>query len=282
MTTQDSRDAHADLDIFAIWETLWSGRWLIIAVASVFAGLSIAYALLATEWYQAEVVVAPVDKRGGASGLGNLGSLASMAGISLGSLGGSAGQEALAVLKSKGYARPFITDEGLMPALFTQAGPFDDRNDVRDAVRIFDDKVRSVEQDRRTGLVTVTITWTDPARAASWANEFVRKLNDRLREEAIREAERNLSYLNKEIAATSVVAVQQSLGRVVESEMQKMLLARSSDEYAYKVIDAAVQPNRRYSPRRTLIVVIATAIGGFLAALVVLLRRLYVLRALRP
>jgi hypothetical protein len=166
-----------------------------------------------------------------------------------------------------------------MPALFTQAGPFDDRQDVRDAVRIFDDKVRSVEQDRRTGLVTVTMTWTDPARAASWANDFVRKLNDRLREEAIREAERNLSYLNKEIAATSVVAVQQSLGRVVESEMQKMLMARSSDEYAYKVIDAAIQPNRRYSPRRTLIVVIATAIGGFLAAIFVLLRRVYALRA---
>jgi capsule polysaccharide export protein KpsE/RkpR len=84
------------------------------------------------------------------------------------------GQEALAVLKSKGYARQFITDEQLMPALFTQAGPFDDRKDVRDAIRIFDDKVRSVEQDRRTGLVTVTMTWTDPARAASWANDFVR------------------------------------------------------------------------------------------------------------
>lgn len=275
MTTQDARTANADLDIFAVWQTLWSGRWLIIIVASVFAVISIAYALLATEWYQAEVVVAPVDKRGSAGNLGNLGSLASMAGVSL---GGSQGQESLAVLKSKGYARQFITDERIMPALFTQAGPFDDRNDVRDAVRIFDDKVRSVEQDRRTGLVTVTMTWTDPARAASWANEFVRKLNDRLRDEAIREAERNLSYLNKEIAATSVVAVQQSLGRVVESEMQKMLLARSSDEYAYKVIDAAIQPNRRYSPRRTLIVVIATAIGGFLAALFVLLRRVYAAR----
>lgn len=275
MTTQDARTANADLDIFAVWQTLWSGRWLIIIVASVFAVISIAYALLATEWYQAEVVVAPVDKRGSAGNLGNLGSLASMAGISLGSLGGSQGQESLAVLKSKGYARQFITDERIMPALFTQAGPFDDRNDVRDAVRIFDDKVRSVEQDRRTGLVTVTMTWTDPARAASWANEFVRKLNDRLRDEAIREAERNLSYLNKEIAATSVVAVQQSLGRVVESEMQKMLLARSSDEYAYKVIDAAIQPNRRYSPRRTLIVVISTALGGVLAALFVMLRGIY-------
>ena len=254
-----------EVDLFTLWDGLWSGRWVVIGVASVFAAVSIAYALLATEWYQAEVVVSPADKRGGSSALGNLGGLASLAGISLGGLSAGGSQEPLAVLKSKGYARQFITEHNLMPLLFTQGG-------------MFDDKVRSVDQDRRTGLVTVTVTWTDPALAAKWANDYVRGLNERLRDEAIREAERNLAYLNKEIATTPVVAAQQSLGRVVESEMQKMLLARGSDDYAYKVIDPATQPNRRYSPRRSLIVIISTAIGGVLGSLFVLLRRLRVQR----
>ena len=267
-----------EVDLFTLWDALWSGRWVVIGVASVFAAVSIAYALLATEWYQAEVVVSPADKRGGSSALGNLGGLASLAGVSLGGLSAGGSQEPLAVLKSKGYARQFITEHNLMPLLFTQGGMFDDKKDIRDAVRIFDDKVRSVDQDRRTGLVTVTVTWTDPALAAKWANDYVRGLNERLRDEAIREAERNLAYLNKEIATTPVVAAQQSLGRVVESEMQKMLLARGSDDYAYKVIDPATQPNRRYSPRRSLIVIISTAIGGLLGSLFVLLRRLRVQR----
>ena len=278
MSSPDTSAEREDVDIFTLGKTLWADRWKIIGVAAVFAVVSIAYSLLATEWYQAEVVVAPSEKRGGANVSGTIGSLASLAGVSLGGLGGS-GQESLAVLKSKGYAREFIEASGSMPALATQRGLFDDKNDIRDAVRIFDDKVRTVEQDRRTGLVTITITWTDGAVAARWANEYVRRLNDRLRNDAIRESQRNLEYLNKEIAAEAVVAVQQSLGRVVESEMQKMLLARSSEEFAYKVIDPATQPKRRYSPRRSLIVIISTLVGGLFASLFVLLRHGYRARA---
>ena len=275
MSFQGAPNDRDDIDIFAIWETLWAGRWIVVLVAAGFAAVSIAYALLATEWYQAEVVVSPTDKKSAASGLGGLSGLASLAGISLSGLNGGGGQEPLAVLKSKGYARQFITDKGLTPTLFGQGGRCVNRKDIRDAVRIFEDKVRSVDQDKKTGLVTITMTWTDANVAAQWANEYITLLNARLRDDAIRESERNLVYLNKEIAATPMVAVQQSLGRVVESEMQKMLIARGSDEFAFKVIDPATPPNRRYSPRRTLIVLISTFVGGLLGGLFVLARNAY-------
>lgn len=263
------------IDVFSVWETLWAGRWVVAAVAVIFASLSIAYALLATEWFQADVVISPTDKKSSSNGLGGLSGLASLAGVSSAGLGGGGGQEPYAVLKSKGFARQFITDEGLTLVLFNQGGWFDNHKDIRDAVRIFEDKVRSIDQDKKTGLVTVTMTWTDAAVAANWANSYVKRLNARLRDEAIRESERNLAYLSKEIAATPMVAVQQSLGRVVESEMQKMLLARGSEEFAFKVIDPATPPNRRYSPRRSLIVIISTLAGALLGALFVLARNAY-------
>jgi LPS O-antigen subunit length determinant protein (WzzB/FepE family) len=51
-----------EIDLWALWDTVWSGRWLIIAITSLFAVGGIAYALMAQEWWRADVVLAPADK----------------------------------------------------------------------------------------------------------------------------------------------------------------------------------------------------------------------------
>jgi uncharacterized protein involved in exopolysaccharide biosynthesis len=49
--------------------------------------------------------------------------------------------------------------------------------------------------------------------------------------------------------------------------MQKLLLARGNDEFAFKVIDRAVAPKQRDSPQRALIIVVAFLTGAFLSIL---------------
>jgi uncharacterized protein involved in exopolysaccharide biosynthesis len=259
-----------EIDLWELWETIWSGRWLIIAITGVFTLGGVTYALLAQEWYKADVVLAPADKKGGAGGaLAQFGGLASLAGISL---PGAGEGEPVAVLKSKDFARAFITDLNLMPVLFEGADVGDKKPDIRDAVAAFDG-VRSVAEDKKTGLVTLSIRWKDPDTAAEWANVLVKRLNDRLRTQAQEESERNVAYLQREIAATSVVSLQQSMGRVLEGEMQKLMLARGNEEFAFKVIDRATPPKQRETPKRTLIALVSMLAGGFLGILVVFLRK---------
>ena len=95
-----------EIDLWELWDTVWSGRWLIIAITSLFAVGGVAYALMAQEWWRADVVLAPADKKALPGALGQLGGLASLAGVNI---GGGGNQEPLAVLKSKGFAREFIT-----------------------------------------------------------------------------------------------------------------------------------------------------------------------------
>ena len=141
-----------EIDLWQLWDTIWSGRWLIIAITSLFAVGGVTYALVAQEWYRAEVVLAPVDKKGGMSGaLSQLSGLASLAGVSV---GGGDNNESLAVLKSKDFAREFITDMKLMPVLLKD-WKGDKKPDIRDALRIFTQTVRTVNDDRKTGLVTL-------------------------------------------------------------------------------------------------------------------------------
>ena len=260
-----------EIDLWELWDTIWSGRWLIIAITSIFTLGGVTYALLAQEWYKADVVLAPADAKKSMSGaLAQFGGLASLAGISL---PGAGEQEPVAVLKSKEFARAFITDLNLMPVFLKDAEKSGKPLDIRDAVRVFDASVRTVSEDKKTGLVTLSICWKDAETAAEWANLLVQRLNDRLRQQALAESERNVTYLQKEMAATSVVSLQQSMGRVLEGEMQKLMLARGNEEFAFKVIDRATPPKLRESPKRSLIAIVSLLAGGFLGVLVVFLRK---------
>ncbi|MBM4232322.1 MAG: hypothetical protein FJ184_16610 [Gammaproteobacteria bacterium] len=257
-----------EIDLWELWETIWSGRWLVVVIAGLFTLSGTTYALLSPEVYRAEVVLAPAENRKGGA-VAQFGGLAGLAGISLPGAGES---EPIAVLKSKDFARAFITDLNLIPELSGDGDLVGDKTDIRDAVAAFDG-VRSVTEDKKTGLVIVSIRWKDPDTAAEWANALVKHLNDRLRSQAQAESERNVAFLQREIAATSVVSLQQSMGRVLEGEMQKLMLARGNDEFAFKVIDRAVPPKQREAPKRTMIALVSMLAGGFLGIFAVFLRK---------
>jgi uncharacterized protein involved in exopolysaccharide biosynthesis len=260
-----------------IWQILWQGKGIVIATTIVFAVGSIAYALLAKEIFRAEVLLAPAAEQSAPMLGGQLGGIAALAGVSMGD---SNDVEALAVLQSRKFARDFIEQLDLLPVFFeknwdaankrwAQEDP-DDVPDVRDGVKFFHEKILSVSEARSTGLVTLAIEWTDPDMAAAWASVLVQRLNDRLREKALQEAETNVAYLQSELASTTLVTLQESIGRLLESELPKLMLAKGNEEFAFKILDPAVSPKHRVRPKRALTVVIGTIMGGLLGMFMVL------------
>ena len=167
------------LDLRALSSKIWQGKWLIIGVTAAFTLSSAVLVLILTSWYRADVVLAPVRATSAddlASPLGSLGGLASLGGISV---GGST-SEPLAVLESRDLAREFIEQQNLLPVLFARQWdaklarwtPTDPKDwpDVRDGVKYLLEKIRTVKDDKKSGLVTLTIEWKDAKTAAAWAN----------------------------------------------------------------------------------------------------------------
>lgn len=264
------------IDLLQLWRVLWRGKWTIIAVTLVFAIGSVGYALTQENWYRAEVLLVPADEKSIPPLGGQLGGLAALAGVSV---GGAGAVESKAVLRSRGFARAFIEDLALLPVFFQDhwnpernawigADP-DNWPDVRDAVKFFHDNVLRVSEDRHTGLVTLGVEWTDPSIAAEWAHLLAQRLNARMRAQALSEAEANVDYLRSELSGSNVVALQQSIGRILESEMQRLMLARGNEEFAFKVVDGPEIPKRHVRPKRALIAVLGTLLGGLLGILAV-------------
>jgi uncharacterized protein involved in exopolysaccharide biosynthesis len=272
VTTGGGRD---EVDLVQLVRVVWQYKWWAAATTCAFIVLAVAYALAATEWYRAEVTLAPADERSVNGISAQLGGLASLAGISVGG-GGTA--EPIAILKSREFARSFIEAHELVPVLLHEDWDPDAKTwkesdpakwpDVRDAIKYFDENVREVSEDAKTGLVMLRIKWTDPEVAVEWANLLVARLNKIMRDRALAEAEHNVQYLRDELSATNVLTLQQSISRLLESELQKVMLARGNNEFAFRVIDPAMTPKERFKPRRTLIVALAAILGLMMSTVV--------------
>ena len=259
------------IDVADIATRIWSRRWWVVALTVFATVLSVTYAMLAPPVYHAEVVLLPREDRGslGLSGqLSGLGGLAGLAGIDL---GGSGKQEPLGLLRSSGFARRFIEQNQLTETLLAGGNTFEnvagDPPDLRKATERFTRSIMTVDEDPKSGLVSLAIDWRDAGQAAKWANDLARQANDEMRQRELTESEASLRYLTGELGRTVNVTLQQSIAKMIESEMQRTLLAHRTDEFAFRIIDAAEVPRLRTWPKRTLIVIAGTILG-FLFGLV--------------
>ena len=59
---------------------------------------------------------------------------------------------------------------------------------------------------------------------------------------------------------------------LIEKQTKTVMLANASDEYVFQVIEPPVAPELKSEPKRALICVLGTLLGGMLAVLFVLIR----------
>lgn len=274
-------ESKGQIDYRELWDTLWAGKWLVVAITAVFSVLAVVYALVATEWYTASVVLTPSKSKPALSGdLGGLASLASLPGVTIGESGDTV--EALAVLRSREFARAFIEEHNLLPVLFAEKWDAEQGRwkgddpkawpDVRDGIKFFENNVRRVAEDKKNGVITVSVQWKDASTAARWANLLVARVNERMRERALKEAEQNAKFLRAELEQTNIVTLQQSISRLLENELKTLMVARANREYAFRVVDPAAVPKWRSRPKRTILVVVWTMAGGIIGVLAVFAR----------
>jgi uncharacterized protein involved in exopolysaccharide biosynthesis len=263
-----------EIDVIALCRVVWGYKYLLLLTSGLGGLVAVYLALTATPIYRAEVVVTAVHDGGmsAAASLANqLGGLASLAGVNL-AAGGGADREAEAVLMSRHLVEEFIKSQGLLSELSPKSKK---PPTLWSGVKRFREGVLTIREEKLTGLTTVAIDWTDPVTAARWANGFVALANELIRARALDDSRRNIAYLNGQIAHTNVVEVQTVMYSLIEAETKTLMLANARAEYAFTVVDPAVPPEIRISPRRTLMVMLGTAVGLFIGLIAVFLLRMF-------
>ncbi|MCW8832549.1 MAG: Wzz/FepE/Etk N-terminal domain-containing protein [Colwellia sp.] len=300
---QQNQPQDDEIDLAELWRAIWAGKITIIAISFIFAVASIFFALSKPNIYKASAILAPASAEGGAGGLGALagqfGGLASMAGINLG--GGGADKTALAleIIKSRSFIETFIAKHDLLVPIMAA-----EKWDMATDTLILDDELYdeankkwirevsapkktipssweaykefsellSVSQDKTTAMVTVEIEYYSPAMAQQWLTWLIKDVNGFMREQDKKEAQDSINYLTKQLESIQVASMETVFYQLIEEQSKNMMLTQVKAEYVLKTIDPAQVPDEKASPKRALIVVLGTMLGGMLSVLIVLIR----------
>ena len=287
-----------DIDLRKLFRVLWDGKWLIGGITIAAAVISVIVALMLPNIYRAEVLLAPNEQEdvGGLSALAaQYGGLAGLAGINLPA--GSTDKTALGleVLKSRKFISEFVErHDVLVPLMAAEGWNADsgkleinlDNYDVvqkrwirkvspprktipsmQEAYQAFMELL-SVSQDKKSGFVEIAVEHYSPTIAKQWVDWLVEDINSTIMQQDVEEAQRAIEYLNEQIQNTPLADLQSVFFRLIEEQTKTVMLARMSDEYLLTTLDPAVIPELKSKPKRSLIVLLGTLLGGILGVVV--------------
>ncbi|WP_412971509.1 Wzz/FepE/Etk N-terminal domain-containing protein [Glaciecola sp. MF2-115] len=282
---------------------LFKGKLIIIGLILSFMTGGALYAFLLPNIYKSEVLLAPNSNgnQGGVSGLSSqLGGLASLAGVNIGSAENQKTTLAINIMKSRTFTIEFLNSYDYK-AVITSVESWHAKDnqlifidDVYDDVsknwlldietgkskeptdlemyESFHDSNFALNEDKESGLISLSISHKSPYVAKTIATEFVSAINSKVREMDIVETTENLTYLQEQLKGIENKELQEVLYELIEQQMQKKMLASSSASYVFKTIDPAYLPEKKSSPKRFLIIFVASMFGAAIGFAIVVLR----------
>lgn len=300
-----------EIDLFELFQTVWTGKWLIILGSILAAALSAWISLQLPNVYTVEIKIAAVedDQNSQMNGLvAQYGGLASLAGIPIPGGGGGQTDLLLEILQSRSFLSKFVAETNIGPRLVAmkQFDPisgketmdptlFDEASGqwVREVVlpqlpepseqeyyEAFTNAL-TVNKDKTSPLIIIAFEHQSPKLGYDILRQLVKRIDDFARARDKTKSEQSIQYLEQKLSQTRLVDVEKVLYQMIEAQTKTLMLAEVNQDYAFQVIDAPVVPEKRSKPNRALIVVLSTLVGGMLMVLWVLIRSAVQKRGLR-
>ena len=290
-----------EIDLRELFMVLWAGKIKIIAITALFAIASVIYALSVPNQYKATALLAPAQSSGGglSGALGQLGGLASLAGVSIGGGESSEAQIAQEIMKSWNFIESFIADNDLAVEVFAAEGwskgsntlkidddvydveknewliEDDDTGELRppSSWKLFEkfSEQLAVSEDKKSGLVSVSIEYYSPQIAKQWIDMYVSAVNAHMQQRQVAKVTNNINYLQAQIEKTSIAEMREVFYTIIEEQTKNKMVAEASPEYAFVAVSPSMVPEEKSQPKRALICILGTLLGGMLSVLLVLI-----------
>jgi len=233
-------------------------RWKLIAIVTFIAVVAtyVMTKVWMTKWYQATAIIEPVPEgavenrvEGGLGGIGGGGisSFLMATGID------TQAQEYLTIL----HSFTFNTQVALRHNLTEVLLPPDAERPATERklkMKLFDIlKGRfTVEYSMQAHNLGVHFLDRDPIRAQEVLQYYLDDLRELQRQEAIKNASAAIESLEKEANSTGDPLLKQNLYALVARQVQRQKLAEVEADFAFKLLEAPISPDRPFSPRASI------------------------------
>jgi len=277
-----------EIDLRELFGALWAGSRKIIAITAVFAFVSVIYALSLSDQFKATVLLAPAqsDSSDLSGALGQLGGLASLAGVDIGGGDSSEAQMAQEIMKSWSFIDVFIAENNISVEVYAAEGWSRGSNELQIDDDIYDAETKTwlvendntgevgppsswvlfqafserlvVSENKKSGLVSVSIEYYSPQIAKQWLDMYVAAINAHMQQRQMEKVTNNINYLQAQIENTSIAEMREVFYTIIAEQTKNKMLAEASPEYAFVAVSPSMVPEeksqpQRYSARRDLV-----------------------------
>ena len=287
---------------FDVFDLLVKYRKSMFAITVVFSVASVLFALSIPNQYRATALLVPAEANSG--GISNLmrqyGGLASLAGVSLPTQNEADNtQLGIEILQSRSFLIDFVDRRDIkIPLMASERwdpvsglltldddiyskdskkwvrrvnAPLTPEPSSEEVHRKFK-KILSVNENRKTGFVTISITHHSPELAATWLTWLIEDINELVRFNDVSEAERSIEYLREQINGTPLAELRAVFFELIESQTETIMLANVRSEYVFKTVDPAVAPQKKSAPNRALLCIVGFLFGCLISFFYCILR----------
>jgi len=302
-----SNNSSADeIDLLKIIQVLWQEKLIIITITFIGAVFSVILALSIPNTYKSNALLAPINQGESLSSkFSSVSAISSLAGISIPTEVGSKSQEAIARIRSLDFFTnqflPYINLEDLMAlqkwnprdnTLVYDTDKFDPilKKWVRkpnypykiipsnqEAYEVYQ-QILSISEDRKTKFITISTHSYSPYIAKDWLDVIVNNINESMRLEDIELASSHIKFLNEQYLETNLTPIKESISKILETKIQKLMLASADKNYIFNILEKPVVPDFKYSPSRAIICILITFISGLFSLLIVIARHFYFIK----
>tara|TARA_Y200000002_G_scaffold30404_1_gene22562 strand:+ start:1557 stop:2525 length:969 start_codon:yes stop_codon:yes gene_type:complete len=299
-------DLDDELYLREIFFVLNQGKRIIAYVTALLVIIGIIYSLLLPNIYQSKALLAPVDESSSLIGaaLSQYSGLAGLAGINLPTgETGSNSKKAFESLSSLNFFEKHVMPRIFLPDLMAIESWDHEKNIIiyddsifqkdsntwvrnfsypqklipsaQESFETFEDENLSLQEDFKTGYVTLSIKHQSPIIAKQWVEIIVEEVNSFYRQKDKETSEKAVIYLNKQIENTRLSEIRQVTASLLEKEIQKLTLVEANEDYVFEYVYPPSVMEEKSEPNRILIVILSLILGVFLGMIIVLYRHYF-------
>ena len=292
-----------DISLIDLYKILWKKKVYILLTSFSVAVACLFYANSLEDIYRSKTLLAPSSDSDSAPSMGMLSGVASIAGINIPS-SSSANNVLISIerLKSLDFFEMVVDKHSLYFELEAVNGWNSANNTLIVNTDIYDNKKNqwisddefaingrpsiqkihanflenfSVYYDNKNGFVSLSVDHFSPHVAKKILEIFIKEINETTRKEDISTAQQIISYLEEENLNTRNIDLKLGINSLIQSQIKKIAIANSSPQYVLKVISPPYAPESKFSPSRSLIVLIGFFLGSIFSSMFFIFYRIY-------
>jgi len=287
-----------EINIKELFLIFWRRKFLILSISSIGILITIIYALLLPNIYTSSTLLAPSTQEDSLNTkLNALSPIVGLAGVNIPGQNATKSHEAIERIQSleffSKYFLPNIKVENLVALnkwvpsnntleydknifdintnswLDDYGLPSDEaKPSDQEAFKIYKD-ILSITEAKKTSFVSISITNQSPILAKKWLDIIILNINECMREEDRKVAQNSINFLNESSKMTNIQSLKEAIAKLLESQLQTLMLTSSNDSYVYKIIDSPSIPEIKSGPARSVICIIGAMISGIISILTV-------------